>query len=193
MLYRFGRSRAEDKTMRRRGSLATLMVSALWLLAVRGALASDESSVQGKWTVGGQTTEFRHLRTFREPEPFGHGTSPCLLASNEPVPDEAVPADDAGISKLLDKMRRGGLRALQVCFDSTGSKLRGVNDVFVFHPGISPGRFAFQGFHQLAGKPVAGHLAGRLTGSGSTNDGGAWSDSLTFDAPVPPEESSAGE
>jgi hypothetical protein len=112
--------------------------------------SADDSEVSGKWIVDGQTVELKFGRSFREADPFGKGTNPCLLISNEAVPDEAVPDDDEGIAALLDLMRDGGLRALQVCLDSSGAKLRNVNDVVVFHPGISPGRFALQGYHKLA-------------------------------------------
>jgi hypothetical protein len=103
------------------------------------------------------------------------------------VPDDAVPDDDEGIGKLLDRMRSGGLRALQVCFDVSGAKLRNVNDVTTFHPGVSPGRFALQGYHQFTPQPTAGRIAGKLTGSGETMSGGPWSDQVELSAPMPAE------
>ena len=142
--------------------------------------------VSGKWTVDGQTIELKFARSFREADPFGKGTNPCLLISNEAVPDEAVPDDDEGIAALLDRMRDGGLRALQVCFDSNGAKLRNVNDVVVFHPGISPGRFALQGYHKLAAMFGQGRIAGKLQGNGETSSGGAWSDEIDLAFLVPP-------
>jgi len=154
------------------------------------AAAADEAKVSGHWIVDGQRLELRHARVFREPDPFGNGTNPCLLASNEPVPDAAVPDDDEGIAELLDRMREGTLRALQVCFDASGTKLRNVNDVFVFHPGVSPGRFGFQGYHQFAAQVTpgaAGRIAGKLTGAGDTNAGGKWSVALELSAPLPAE------
>jgi hypothetical protein len=162
-----------------------------WLLLTATAAAAvpagSDAQSSGKWVVGGDAVELDHARAFREPDPFGKGTNPCVLVSNEPVPDAAVPDDDEGIAKLLDLMRGGALRALQVCFDAAGTKLRNVNDVYSFHPGVSPGRFALQGFHRFAAKPVLGRIAGTLTGSGDTNSGGTWSDELELSAPMPPE------
>jgi hypothetical protein len=162
----------------------------LLLLLPLGTAAAETATAHGSWTVAGKTVALEHLRAFREADPFGHGTNPCLLASNQPVPDDAVPADDDGISKLLDKMRAGGLVALQVCFDATGRKLREVDDVVVFHPDISPGRFAIQGFHTWAVKvsAPAGRIAGRLTGAGTTMSDAAWSDQVDLDAPLPAEK-----
>jgi hypothetical protein len=130
------------------------------------------------------------VRGFRVADPFGKGTIPCLLLSNEPVPDAAVPDDDEGIAELLDLVRGGTLRALQVCFDASGSALRRVNDVFVFHPGVSPGRFGLQGFHRFAARATsgtAGRIAGALDGSGTTPDDRAWSVALELSAPLPAE------
>jgi hypothetical protein len=162
----------------------------LLFLTATGAAAAPaggDAQSSGKWVVDGSTVELRHARAFREPDPFGKGTNPCVLVSNEPVPDAAVPDDDEGIGELLDLMRGGALRALQVCFDATGTKLRNVNDVFTFHPAVSPGRFALQGYHQFAAKPAPGRIAGKLTGSGDTNSGGKWSDEVELSAPMPPE------
>jgi hypothetical protein len=127
------------------------------------------------------------VRGFREADPFGKGTNPCLLLSNAPVPDAAVPDDDEGIALLLDLVRGGTLRALQVCFEASGAALRRVNDVFVFHPGVSPGRFGLQGFHRFAATPAAGRIAGALDGSGTTPDDRAWSVALELSAPLPAE------
>lgn len=157
------------------------------LLLPAGLAAADEATATGKWVVDGKTTELRHVRAFREPDPFGKGTNPCVLLSNEPVPDAAVPDDDEGIAELLDLMRSGPMRALQICFDATGRKLRGVNDAFTFHPEVSPGRFGFQGFHEYAPKPAAGRIAGRVTGAGDTNAGGKWSDEVELSVPMPAE------
>jgi hypothetical protein len=143
------------------------------------------ASATGSWTVAGERTVLAHARAFREPEPFGKGTSPCVLVSNEPVPDAAVPDDDEGIAELLDRMREGGLRALQVCFDAAGEQLRAVNDVFTFHPGVSPGRFGLQGFHSFASRREAGRIAGRLTGRGTTMDDRPWSVEVELSAPAP--------
>ena len=81
-------------------------IAALLLCATLAApaviQADDAATAKGKWTVAGKLVELRHARGFREPEPFGSGTSPCLLLSNLPVPDAAVPADDEGVSELLD-------------------------------------------------------------------------------------------
>jgi hypothetical protein len=103
------------------------------------------------------------------------------------VPDDAVPDDDDGVAELLDRMRSGTLRALQVCFDATGTKLRNVNDVFTFHPAVSPGRFALQGFHQFTSQPTEGRIAGKLKGSGATSSGGAWSDAVELSVDMPRE------
>jgi hypothetical protein len=170
------------------GPLFSALLAALLLpCAAAAAPAGGEAQASGRWTVGGDTVELRHARAFREPDPFGNGTNPCLLVSNEPVPDAAVPDNDEGIAELLDRMRSGALRALQVCFDATGAKLRNVNDVFVFHPGLSPGRFGLQGFHQFTAKPVKDRIAGKLTGSGDTDSGGTWSDEIELSAPIPAE------
>ena len=160
---------------------------AIVLGAMPFAASAQANEASGKWTVDGQTIEL-DVRTFvlREADPFGKGTNPCLLVSNEKVPDEAVPDDDEGIAALLDRMRDGGLRALQVCFESNGAKLRNVNDVVVFHPGISPGRFALQGYHKLAATFGQGRIAGKLQGNGETDSGGAWSDEIDLAFLVPP-------
>lgn len=151
------------------------------------AASDDTARVAGSWTVDGQKLELAHVRGFREADPFGKGTNPCLLLSNEPVPDAAVPDDDEGIAELLDRMRGGALRALQVCFDASGTGLRRVNDVFVFHPGVSPGRFGLQGFHRFAAKPAAGAIAGKLDGSGTTMNDAPWSVTVELSAPLPAE------
>ena len=166
-------------------SAVRLLSATIFLPAMLAA--ADEATATGAWVVDGKTTELRHARAFREPDPFGKGTNPCVLLSNEPVPDAAVPDDDDGIAELLDRMRSGPLRALQICFDATGQKLRNVNDAFVFHPGISPGRFGFQGFHKFAPKPAAGRITGRVTGAGDTNSGGKWTDEVELSAPMPAE------
>ena len=157
------------------------------ILVTPAVAADDAARVSGSWTVDGQRLELGHARVFREADPFGKGTNPCVLASNEAVPDAAVPDDDEGIAELLDLMRSGTLRALQVCFDASGTKLRSVNDVFVFHPGISPGRFGFQGFHRFAATPAAGRIAGKLSGAGETNAGGTWSDEVEISVAMPAE------
>jgi hypothetical protein len=162
--------------------LASLFLSAT---SAAAAPAGGDAQSSGKWVVDGKTVELRHARAFREPDPFGKGTNPCVLVSSEPVPDAAVPDDDEGIAELLDLMRSGALRALQVCFDANGTKLRNVNDVFTFHPDVSPGRFAFQGHHQFIAKPAPGRIAGKLTGSGDTNSGGKWSVDVELSAPMP--------
>jgi hypothetical protein len=149
--------------------------------------AAGDATATGKWIVDGQTIELRFARSFREPDPFGKGTNPCVLVSNEAVPDAAVPDDDEGISELLDLMRGGQLRAMQICFDSTGSKLRAVNDVFTFHPGVSPGRFGLQGYHRFSPKSASGRIAGKLEGSGETMSGGKWTDEVELSAPMPAE------
>lgn len=157
------------------------------LLALPTAvLGADEPRARGKWIVDGKAVELTHVRAFREPDPFGRGTNPCVLLSNEPVPDAALPAGDEGIAKLLDLMRQGTMRALQVCFDATGTKLRDVNDAYSFHPGVSAGRHGFQGFHEFAPDPAAqGRIAGRLTGAGSTDDGGQWTDEAELSVALP--------
>jgi hypothetical protein len=155
--------------------------------AVAAQAAGGDAQSSGKWIVDGKTVELRHARVFREPDPFGKGTNPCVVVSNEPVPDAAIPDDDEGIAELLDLMRGGALRALQVCFDASWTKLRNVNDVVTFHPDVSPGRFALQGYHQFAAKPAPGRIAGKLTGSGETNSGGTWTDEIELSAPMPPE------
>lgn len=163
----------------------------LGLALTQPAAAADAARVAGTWTVDGQRIELAHLRGFREADPFGNGTNPCLLASNEPVPDAAVPDDDEGIAELLDRMRSGALRALQVCFDASGTQLRRINDVFVFHPGVSAGRFGLQGFHRFAARAgagaAAGTIAGKLDGSGTTENGRPWSVALELAAPLPAE------
>jgi hypothetical protein len=164
---------------------AALMTSALAAAGV--AKAGDEATASGKWVVEGKTVELRFARAFREPDPFGKGTNPCVLVSNEAVPDAAVPDDEEGIGELLDLMRGGALRALQVCFDATGTKLRNVNDVFTFHPGVSPGHFGLQGYHRFTPKKTDGRIAGKLEGSGETMSGGAWSDVVELSAPMPPD------
>jgi hypothetical protein len=170
-------------TASKQSALVWLFV-ALTLPAV--ATAADEASAHGKWTVAGKTVELVHVRAFREPDPFGRGTIPCVLLSNEPVPDTAVPVSDDGVSKLLDLMRSGTLRALEICFDGAGTKLRDVNDAYTFHPDVSPGRFALQGFHTFVPDPAAkGRIAGKLTGAGDTNDGGRWTDEAAFSVPMP--------
>jgi hypothetical protein len=152
-------------------------------------LAADEATASGKWVIDGKTVVLGHARAFREAAPFGRGTSPCVLLSDAPVPDAAVPDGDEGIAELLDLMRAGKLVALQVCFDTSGRKLRDVNDAFAFHPGISPGRHAFQGFHRFAPDPNAkDRIAGKLTGAGDTLEGGTWTDEATLSAPLPAEE-----
>ena len=166
----------------KRALVAVVLLSAF---AGAAAAAGGDAQATGKWTVESQTLELHHARAFRETDPFGKGTNPCVLISNEPVPDDAVPNDEDGIAKLLDRMRDGATRAFQVCFDATGAKLRNVNDVVVFHPGISPGRFVLQGFHQFAAKSGAGTIAGKLTGSGETMSGGSWSDEVDLSAPIP--------
>jgi hypothetical protein len=62
----------------------------LGLTAVPPAVASDEASVTGSWTVDGQRLELRHARVFREADPFGKGTNPCVLvcAANRLAPRE---------------------------------------------------------------------------------------------------------
>ena len=112
------------------GLFSATLLCALLLLPAAAAPAGADAQASGKWIVEGKTVELRHARAYREPDPFGKGTNPCVLVSNEPVPDAAVPDDDEGIGELLDSMRSGALRALQVCFDATGAKLRSVNDVF---------------------------------------------------------------
>jgi hypothetical protein len=164
---------------------AALLTSAI-AAAVPVAAAGDATAT-GKWIVDGQTIELRFARAFREPDPFGKGTNPCVLVSNEAVPDAAVPVDDEGIGELLDLMRGGATRALQVCFDATGAKLRNVNDVFTFHPGVSPGRFGLQGYHRFTPKKTEGRIVGRLEGSGETMSGGAWKDEIEISAPMPRE------
>jgi hypothetical protein len=149
--------------------------------------AAGDATATGKWIVDGQTIELRFARSFREPDPFGKGTNPCVLVSNEAVPDAAVPDDDEGISALLDLMRGGPMRALQVCFDATGGKLRNINDIFTFHPAVSPGRLGFQGYHQFTAKPAAGRIAGNLSGKAETQSGGSWSVEVELSAPMPPE------
>lgn len=171
---------------RARRALRILVAACVVAAAARGA---DDARATGSWTVGGETVALVHARAFLEADPFGHGLDPCLLASNQAVPDEAVPDDDQGIAKLLGRMRESGLRALQVCFARDGSGLRAVNDVFTFHPEISPGRYGLQGFHRFApaSPAVAGRIAGKLTGSGTTMSGdGAWSDELELALTVPP-------
>jgi len=162
------------------------LVASVFAAVAHGA---DDATVSGTWTVGGETVALAHARVFLEADPFGRGLDPCLLASNQDVPDEAVPDDDGGIAKLLGRMRESGLRALQVCFERDGSGLRAVNDVFTFHPEVSPGRFGLQGFHRFvpaAGAP-AGKIAGQLTGSGTTMSGEvAWSDELELTLTLPP-------
>jgi len=172
---------------RRLPSFALLFCLAATAAAVA---AGDEARVAGAWTVAGERLELGHVRGFREADPFGKGTNPCLLVSNEPVPDAAVPDDDEGIAELLDRMRAGKLRALQVCFDASGTALRRVNDVFVFHPGVSAGRFGLQGFHRFTAQAAsgsAGRIAGKLDGSGTTEDGRPWSVALELAAPLPAE------
>jgi hypothetical protein len=167
----------------------TAFLVGLVLLLPAIASADDAATAAGKWVVDGKSVEIRYAVAFREPEPFGRGTSPCVLASNEPVPAGMIPVDDDAIARLVGKTREGTLRALEVCFDASGRRLRDVNDVVVFHPGISPGRHALQGFHEYAPRPAApGRLAGRLTGSGDTDSGGKWSDTLDLAAPLPPEK-----
>jgi len=151
------------------------------------AAAKDAATASGTWTVAGQKTELLQARTFREADPFGNGTNPCVLVSNLPVPDEAVPVDDDAIGKLLDLMRSGEMRAFQVCFDASGTKLRNVNDVVTFHPGVSPGRFAIQGFHEFASKGGKGRIAGKLTGSGTGWDDAPWSVTVELSVPLPAE------
>ncbi len=159
------------------------------LLLPTAAVAAEEATATGKWIVDGKTYELGHARVFRDADPFGRGTNPCVLASSAPVPDAAVPDDDEGIAELLDLMRAGKVVALQVCFDATGTKLRDVNDVFTFHPGVSPGRFGFQGFHQFVPDPAAkDRIAGKLTGAGETNDGGKWTDEIAISSPIPKEK-----
>jgi hypothetical protein len=170
-----------------RGRLPALALLLCLAVVLPAVAAGDEARVAGSWTVDGQRLELGHARVFREADPFGKGTNPCVLASKEAVPDAAVPDDDEGIAELLDLVRSGTLRALQVCFDASGTKLRGVNDVFVFHPGISPGRFGFQGFHRFAAKATAGRIAGRLSGAGETNAGGTWSDEVEISVAMPAE------
>ena len=158
------------------------------LLLPAAAAAAEEATASGKWIVDGKTYELGHARVFREADPFGRGTNPCVLVSSAPVPDAALPKDDEGIGALLGLMREGKLVALQVCFDAAGQKLRDVNDVFVFHPGVSPGRFGFQGFHRFAPDPAGkDRIAGKLTGAGDTNDGGKWTDEVVISAPIPKE------
>jgi hypothetical protein len=170
-----------------RVATTVLATAAFLALAAAATAAGDEASASGKWIVEGQTVELRFARAFREPDPFGKGTNPCVLVSNVAVPDAAVPDDDEGIAELLDRMREGELRALAVCFDPTGTKLRSVNDVFTFHPGVSPGRFGLQGYHRFSPKKADGRIAGKLEGSGDTNSGGSWSDAIELSAPMPPE------
>ena len=172
---------------------APLALGLLCAVLPRPALGAgappEEGQATGRWIVDGSTIELRHARAFREPDPFGNGTNPCVLVSNERVPVAALPTDDAGIAKLLDLMRQGTLRALQVCFDASGQKLRSVNDVFTFHPDVSPGRFGFQGFHQFTPKGgAADRIAGKLTGAGDTNAGGKWSDELELSVAMPKEK-----
>jgi hypothetical protein len=164
---------------------AALLTSAI--AAAIPVAAAGGATATGKWIVDGQTIELRFARAFREPDPFGKGTNPCVLVSNEAVPDAAVPDEDEGIGELLDLMRGGKLRAMQICFDSTGTKLRNVNDVFTFHPGVSPGRFGLQGYHRFSSKSASGRITGKLEGSGETMSGGEWSDEVEFSAPMPPE------
>ena len=164
-----------------------LLLSSSILVATSAGAAGADATASGKWTVEGQTVELRFARAFREADPFGKGTNPCVLVSNEAVPDAAVPDDDEGISELLDLMRGGAMRALQVCFDSTGANLRSINDVTTFHPGVSPGRFVLQGYHRFSAKPAAGRIAGKLEGSGETQSGGPWSDAIEISAPMPAE------
>lgn len=177
--------RAQDRSRSR--FLWTL--GSVLLLSAAAAAVAEEATASGRWIVDGKTSELGHARVFREADPFGRGTNPCVLASSAPVPDAALPDDDEGIAELLDLMREGKVIALQVCFDATGRKLRDVNDVFVFHPGVSPGRFGFQGFHRFAPDPAGkDRIAGKLTGAGDTNDGGKWSDEVVISAPIPKEK-----
>jgi hypothetical protein len=170
-----------------------------WFLLAGAAANSNAPRASGRWTVDGGAVELRHAVAFREVDPFGKGTNPCVLASTAPVAVDAVPVDDAAIVGLLERMRTSDLRALQVCFDASGTKLRSVHDVVVFHPAVSPGRFALQGFHTFSpsasaratGAPAAGEnvlrIAGRLTGSGTTQADRPWSVDLTLDLPLPAE------
>jgi len=154
------------------------------------AAPEAEDRVAGRFTVGDHSAVLDHVRVFREVDPFGRGTNPCLVASNEPLPDDAVPDDDEGIAALLDRMRSGNLRALQICFRVDGRALRSVNDAVVFHPEVSPGRFAFQGFHDFTPTgPGPGRIAGKLVGSGTTPESELpWTDELEFSVALPPEE-----
>lgn len=165
--------------------LSVLLLAALAL--PQSALAADEARATGQWTVAGKSVELTQARVYREADPFGRGTSPCVLASNEAVPDEALPTTDEGIAKLLDRMRSGKLRALAVCFDESGRRLRDVNDLATFHPDVSPGRHAYQGFAQFApAGAAAGRIAGKLTGSGTAVETDApWSVELDLSVPMP--------
>jgi hypothetical protein len=165
--------------------LSLLLLAALAL--PQAALAAGETRATGKWTVAGKSVELAHARVYREADPFGRGTNPCVLASTEPVPDEALPTSDEGIAKLLDRMRSGKLRALAVCFDESGRRLRDVNDLATFHPDVSPGRHTYQGFAQFApAGAAAGRIAGKLTGSGTTVETEApWSVELELSVPMP--------
>jgi hypothetical protein len=174
--------------------LVRFVAAALWLASLPlspSASADEPATAKGTWSVDGREVDLKHVRAFREPEPFGKGTSPCVLLSNQPVPDEAIPDDDEGVATLLDLMRSGPTRALQICFDAGGSKLRNVNDAFAFHPDVSPGKFGFQGFHQWAPKPESGRIAGRLTGAGDTNAGGRWTDEVELSVPLAAESTRA--
>ena len=182
-----GRARPEAAMIRRsRLGVVALLVS-LGTFGADRSLAAETARASGVWIVAGEKIELAHARAFREADPFGRGTNPCVLVSNESVPDDAVPEDDEGIAELLERMRNGTLRALQVCFDASGKSLRNVNDVLVFHPGISPGRFGFQGHHRFAPRAGAVGIAGRLSGAGTTAEGVAWSDEVEIEAELPAE------
>ena len=171
-----------------RASAPVLSGLLLTVLALpRVATAAEETRAKGKWTVAGKSVELTQARVYREADPFGRGTNPCVLASNEAVPDEALPTTDEGIAKLLDRMRSGKLRALAVCFDESGRRLRDVNDLATFHPDVSPGRHTYQGFAQFAPSgAAAGRIAGKLTGSGTAVETDApWSVEIEISVPMP--------
>ena len=138
-------------------------------------------------TAKGKSVEFKHAYAFWKPRLMAETKIDLyVLLSDEAVPPDSLPANDAGIAKMAGLVRDNKIHALELHFDGATDKLFDGEQGAVYHNDIAMARQGVNGalqYQSAAGKSSV--IAGHVTLDKTFVESLGWNCNANFEVAIP--------
>ncbi len=125
-----------------------LAASIVTIVVCLSATTSAQNTAAGTFTVKGASVKFTHAYAFWL-APWNDKTKPNLhvLLTDAPIPENTIPSNDGGLSKMAALTREMKIHALELRFvgGDTTRLFGGGEQGAVYHSDIQPARFGVSG------------------------------------------------